>query len=67
MVPPSGPSAGELEHPDASSWGEKLTMDENIAIKCLEDYVDQNCCWGKGPINKMKIISVEPSTAYKVS
>lgn len=67
MVPPSAPSTGELEHPDASSWGEKLTMDENIAIQCLENHIDKNCCWGKGPLKKMKIISVEPSTAYKVN
>ena len=66
MVPPSAPLAGDLEHPDASTWDEKFTMDENTAIQCLEDYIDENCCWGKGPMKKMKIISVEPSMAFKV-
>ena len=66
MTPPSAPLAGEIQNPDASQWEEKLNMDENIAIQCLEDYIDENCCWGKGPLKKMKIISVEPSMAFKV-
>ncbi|CBY34333.1 unnamed protein product [Oikopleura dioica] len=65
MTPPSAPLAGEIQNPDASQWEEKLHMDENLAIQCLEDYIDENCCWGKGPLKKMKVISVEPSMAFK--
>ena len=43
----------------------KTFISSSDALDALAEHIEKNCCWGKGPMEKMKVKSVEPSTAYK--
>jgi len=43
----------------------KTLKSSSDALDALAEHIEKNCCWGKGPMEKMKVKSVEPSTAYK--
>ena len=49
---------------DASQWKAAINITTTEAINALADHIAQNCCWGTGPMKRMEIISIEPSTAY---
>ena len=46
---------------------ENVIKDPAWARECLEDFIDKSCCWGKGPLKKIEIISIQESVAYRVS
>ena len=47
-LPPPPPSYDATN--DASSWTKVKTMSETDALEALSDYIDENCCWGRGPM-----------------
>ena len=66
-LPPPPPPSYDAAVNDAEEWFAKLFITEEEAIDALRKHIKKLCCWGEGPLNEMKIQSVEPSTAYKVN
>ena len=64
-IPPPPPPPYEETINDASSWSATMTMTSRDALESLSDYIDDNCCWGRGPMKGMQIQKIEPTTAYK--
>ncbi|XP_043227070.1 protein SSUH2 homolog [Amphibalanus amphitrite] len=61
--PPYEPPSGGGDQGPVSYNQEALT--DNEARACLNQLVSENCCWGKGPANDMKIVNIAPSSAFK--
>ena len=53
MILPNPVSSYDATTNDASSWTKVKTMSETDALEALSDYIDQNCCWGRGPMKGM--------------
>ena len=64
-LPPPPPPAYEEALVDASEWQTTSSLSSKEAIDALAEHINQNCCWGRGPMEKMTVQQVEPSTAYK--
>jgi hypothetical protein len=62
---PAPPDNFQKTIQDASAWNNAGKMSEDDAMEALRIHIKKNCCWGKGPAEKMKINSIEPTTAYK--
>lgn len=62
MPPP--PSFEEATN-DATTWSVGGLVDDGAVLAALSAHIDRNCCWGRGPMKGMQIMSIEPSTAYK--
>ena len=64
-APPPAPSYDVAQN-DATSWKSSGMITKDEALKSLRKHCKKLFCWGEGPIDKMKIKTLEPSTAYKV-
>jgi len=64
-APPPPPSY-EVAQNDATEWKSSGMISEDEALHALREHCKKLFCWGEGPIDKMKIKILEPSTAYKV-
>ena len=62
--PPYEPPSEGGEQGLVSYNQEAITDSE--ARASLNQLVSENCCWGKGPANDMKIVNIAPSSAFKV-
>lgn len=63
---PRASSPHNVAENDASAWTNSTVINEKDAIKALRKHCNNNLCWGEGPIDKMKIKKLQPTTAYKV-
>ena len=61
----SGPVHDSLIHQISRTKFPKTFLSPEDAMDALAEHIKKNCCWGKSPMEKMKVKSVEPSTAYK--
>lgn len=52
--------------PDASNWTNTGSLSEEQALGALRRHCQNDCCWGEGPIDKMKIQSIDSTTGYTV-
>ena len=66
IPPPPLPAATfDQSMADASGWKISSGLTNEEALKALSEHIAKNCCWGTGPMKKMEIESIEPTTAYK--
>ena len=63
---PPPPTLYEVGLNDATEWKSSGMISNDEALDALREHCKNLCCWGEGPIDKMKIQTLEPSTAYKV-
>ena len=63
--PPLPPPTFDQSMADASGWKISSGLTNEEALEALAEHIAKNCCWGTGPMKKMEIQSIEPSTAYK--
>ena len=64
---PPPPPAYEVTANDAKSWSSSGMISQEDALKALRKHAKNLFCWGEGPIDRMGVKTLEPSTAYKVS
>ena len=77
LIPLLGPATGFQPPPPPyeppSEDGEQAAVDysqnalsDGEARASLNELVSNNCCWGKGPAENLKIVNIVPSSAFKV-
>ena len=66
MYAPPPPPVYQMAKNDATQWKTGGLITEEEALRALREHAKKLCCWGEGPIDKMKIKICQPSTAYKV-
>lgn len=66
VAPPEPPSY-EAAINDATGWSNSGLITEDEAIRALRTHCKTLFCWGEGPIEKMKINTLKPSTGFMVS
>lgn len=60
--PPShAPKAADYKQPD---FAKVPVISEDTARKALLDFIETQCCWGKGTAQKLQFTNLESSTSY---
>jgi len=63
---PPPPPMYQVAQNDATAWKSGGMMTNEEALEALRGHCKKLFCWGEGPINKMNIKTLQPTTAYKV-
>jgi len=64
-LPPPLPPAYDVAVNDAKQWEASGMISKEEALSALREHAKKLFCWGEGPIDKMDVKTLEPSTAYK--
>ena len=65
IPPPPLPPPTTIDQSIADGWKISSGLTNEEALEALAEHIAKNCCWGTGPMKKMEIQSIEPTTAYK--